>query len=521
MSRYVSFGVLLAVIALLSILFYKILAGFLVPLFLAALLVVVFRPLHDHVITWCRGREKMAAFLTTLSILLVVLIPMGILLTLATFEGREALGGGNFEVTTIKSKIRTLRENIGFDLPIATEIRGIESEFAEISEQSSFEDLEYHQEKWFGINEYGKSISSYLNRQSKALESASARIDSDDQNAMEKLTGRRKKLELAVERWDKFNESCDVTSTLGHETKLLSFQTGLEEDAKDRNQELAKYHKLCEETSDLFNDFKNEFSGGRTMSKLKMILNPDSDQVAMHFASVADYFQGKLLTLGGAAAKLVVGLFIMIISLYFFLLDGPNMIESVQGLSPLDDEHEKELVVEFGRVSRAVVVATLLSALVQGLLAGVGFYFCGFQSIFLLTMLTTGLALVPFVGAASVWIPASLYLFFIDGNIGAAIGLAIYGAVIISMADNVIKPFVLHGQSNLHPLLALLSVLGGVTALGPIGLLVGPMVVAFLQTLLKILQRELLSMETPVARVSTTTGNTTQPVSENVAPKVE
>ena len=70
-----------------------------------------------------------------------------------------------------------------------------------------------------------------------------------------------------------------------------------------------------------------------------------------------------------------------------------------------------------------------------------------------------------------------------------------YGDAVVSMADNLIKPLILHGQSNLHPLLALLSILGGVTALGPIGLLVGPMVVAFLQTLLKILQRELNSME--------------------------
>jgi predicted PurR-regulated permease PerM len=77
----------------------------------------------------------------------------------------------------------------------------------------------------------------------------------------------------------------------------------------------------------------------------------------------------------------------------------------------------------------------------------------------------------------------------------AAILLALYGAGVISLADNVIKPLVLHGQSNLHPLLALLSVLGGVQALGPIGILVGPMVVVFLQTLLNIMHGELMTME--------------------------
>ena len=191
----------------------------------------------------------------------------------------------------------------------------------------------------------------------------------------------------------------------------------------------------------------------------------------------------------------MLGTVVMIISLYFFLRDGPAMIESFKGLSPLEDSHEEELVVEFGNVSRAVIVATLLSALAQGVLGGIGYYFAGLDSIFLLTLLTGCLAMVPFVGAAAVWIPCSLYLFFVDGNVAAAIGLAIYGAAVISMADNFIKPMVLHGTSNLHPLLALLSVLGGVTALGPIGILIGPMIVTFLQTLLKILQRELSSMD--------------------------
>ena len=106
------------------------------------------------------------------------------------------------------------------------------------------------------------------------------------------------------------------------------------------------------------------------------------------------------------------------------------------------------------------------------------------------TLLTAVLALIPFVGAAAVWAPVSLWLLY-QQEYTAAVLLIVYGVGVISLADNVIKPWVLHGQSNLHPLLALLSVLGGVQALGPIGILVGPMVVVFLQTLLNILHREL------------------------------
>jgi predicted PurR-regulated permease PerM len=101
---------------------------------------------------------------------------------------------------------------------------------------------------------------------------------------------------------------------------------------------------------------------------------------------------------------------------------------------------------------------------------------------------------VPFVGAAAVWGTASLYLLFFVKDTWSAAGLALWGLCVVSTVDNIIKPIVLHGQSKLHPLLALLSVLGGVGALGPIGIFVGPIAVAFLQAALTMLQTELDSL---------------------------
>ena len=95
------------------------------------------------------------------------------------------------------------------------------------------------------------------------------------------------------------------------------------------------------------------------------------------------------------------------------------------------------------------------------------------------------------VGAAIVWLTASLWLIFIDDRPTAGIVLMVYGASVISTIDNVIKPWVLHDRSAMHPLAALIGVLGGVQALGPLGVFVGPMVIAFLQTLLGLLHREI------------------------------
>ena len=196
-------------------------------------------------------------------------------------------------------------------------------------------------------------------------------------------------------------------------------------------------------------------------------------------------------------AKLIIGLIVMTVSLFYFLADGPRMLEAVTRLIPLDRRYQWQLLQEFEEVSRAVVSSTLLAALVQAVLAGFGFYVAGLGSVFLLTLLTFFGALVPFVGAAAVWGSASLYLLFFVKNTWAAAGLAIWGMCVVSTVDNIIKPIVLHGQSKLHPLLALLSVLGGVGALGPIGIFVGPIAVAFLQAALTMLQVELDSLAGP------------------------
>jgi predicted PurR-regulated permease PerM len=192
--------------------------------------------------------------------------------------------------------------------------------------------------------------------------------------------------------------------------------------------------------------------------------------------------------------ELFVSLAIMILATYYFFADGAMMVQAIRRLSPLAGNRTQELLDQFDGVTRSVVVATLLSAFVQGLLAGVGFYAVGVGSVFLLTALCMLLTLVPFVGAAIVWVPVCLWLYAVEARTTAAVLLALYCIGVVSMVDNLVKPLVLHGRSNLHPLLALLSVLGGAQALGPIGIFVGPMVVAFLQTLLNMVHAELNSL---------------------------
>ena len=198
---------------------------------------------------------------------------------------------------------------------------------------------------------------------------------------------------------------------------------------------------------------------------------------------------------GGLLWQLTVGFVIVLLGVYYFLADGPSMLQSLVELTPLDPKHTETILADFGNLTRAIVLSMVLAALAQGLLAGAGYLFVGLGSVFLLTLMTILFAMVPLVGATLVWGGACLWLFFIEQRTGAAIGLAVYCAIVVSLADNLIKPLVLQERSNLHPLPALLSVLGGAQALGPIGVFVGPMVLALLHTLLVMLRGEMKSWE--------------------------
>ena len=488
-ARFISFLFLLGVIGLVSIIFYWVMAKFIIPLFLAALLVVIFRPVHTWILDKTGGREKLAAALTTLSILLAVLVPLALLLMMAAAESRDVFN--QFSSTKILKDIQTARHKMKLDLPNADQVRDIDERLSalQLTDTAEFEKLKLHGTNLFEISQSAAKIAE---KQALQIPSDSDRLadpneTSDDAAGSAAQNNREAK-------WSTFCEHLGSLRALQRD--LVSNR---DPNSDEFNSGLHNYRELLDESQQTFTQFKYDLLGGKTRAFAIELLNPTEERLRRYSNEGRQFLQKRVLEFGGVAGSIIgsllIGTAIMLISLYFFLLDGPSMVESFKGLSPLDDAHEQELVGEFGSVSRAVVVATLLSALAQGLLAGIGFYFVGLDSIFLLTLLSAVLAMVPFVGAAAVWIPCSLYLYFFDNNLPAAIGLAIYGVAVISMADNFIKPYILHGETNLHPLLALLSVIGGVAALGPIGILIGPMVVVFLQTLLKILQRELSLMD--------------------------
>lgn len=383
MPRLISFIVLLAIILLVGAVFFQVMAQFMVPLFLACVLLVVFQPLHRWILHYLPTYPRLAALATTIAILLVVLLPLTWLGWKAYFELHSLFVPANQAVS---------------------------------------------------IDERTSSLKSHT--------------DTPDSNG---------------------------ASNAAESSNRLAF-IGKVKDAA---------YKL--------RDKLNEWTG----------IFVKDDAIKQLGEASGSFLTSKAISGLQSAVGILIGLAIMVIALYYFLADGPAMIATVLDLSPLDSKYEQELLERFADISRAVVVATLLSAVVQGTLAGIGYAFALPREapVFLFTALTMVTALVPFVGAAATWISVAAWVYLygehvvnnqvVQGDPKTAIILAIYCTLVVSSIDNVIKPFILHGQSKLHPLLALLSILGGVQVLGPVGILVGPMLVSFLQALLNMLRKEL------------------------------
>ncbi len=197
-------------------------------------------------------------------------------------------------------------------------------------------------------------------------------------------------------------------------------------------------------------------------------------------------------SLFSSTTKLLINTFMFFIALYYLLVERERMYAEALALSPLRDSIDEKLLKRITNTLRQVVFGVLLLAIVQGLLAGIGMTIFGVPGSIIWGAVTIVAALVPFVGTAIVLIPAVLYLLF-SGSTAAAIGLFIWSVVFVGLADNFIGPYLIRGTTHMHAFLVLLSVLGGLMAFGPIGILMGPTVLAAMLALLELYKSGILT----------------------------
>jgi predicted PurR-regulated permease PerM len=192
-------------------------------------------------------------------------------------------------------------------------------------------------------------------------------------------------------------------------------------------------------------------------------------------------FMGTVAAISRGTISFALQLFVCLYAMFFFLVDGPNILRTILYYLPLHANEEEQLLERFISVTRATLKGSLLIGVIQGSLAGLAFVVAGVPGAAFWGTIMVVLSILPAVGSAIVWVPAVIYL-FINGQSGQAIFLLAFCALIVGTIDNFLRPRLVGRDARMSDLLILLSTLGGIGLFGALGFIIGPIVAALFVT---------------------------------------
>ena len=184
-----------------------------------------------------------------------------------------------------------------------------------------------------------------------------------------------------------------------------------------------------------------------------------------------------VFSIGQSTAGLVIGLGVTLYLVFFLFRDGESLTKHFTSAIPMPPEVRSDLLSTFTTVVRATVQGDIMVALLQGALGGFGFWVLGVHAVLLWTVLMSILALLPVFGAALVWAPVAVY-FMATGHVVEGLGLLIYGTLVISLVDNLVRPYLVGKATRIPDFVVLLSTIGGIASFGVQGFITGPVIAA-------------------------------------------
>src|SRR5690606_35891759 len=212
-------------------------------------------------------------------------------------------------------------------------------------------------------------------------------------------------------------------------------------------------------------------------------------RVAEAAVGASRFIAARALEIGQDTVRITVFFFLMLYLLFFFLRDGPRILDGLVRALPLGDERERHLLERFAEVSRATIKGTLVVGIVQGAIGGAAFWAVGLSAPVMWGVVMALLSILPAVGPALVWAPAAIYL-VATGSVWPGIALALIGMLVIGLVDNLLRPVLVGRDTRLPDYMILLSTLGGLTAFGIAGVVIGPIIAAFFVSCWEMAQSE-------------------------------
>jgi predicted PurR-regulated permease PerM len=191
----------------------------------------------------------------------------------------------------------------------------------------------------------------------------------------------------------------------------------------------------------------------------------------------SQFLAAQALNIGQNTFELIVNLFIVLYLLFFLLRDGDDLSKRIKNAIPLHSEQQRDLFNKFTTVIRATVKGNIVVAVVQGVLGGLIFWFLGIHAPVLWAVLMAFLSLLPAVGAGLVWLPVAIY-FLVTGATWQGVVLIAYGALVIGLVDNILRPILVGKDTKMPDYVVLISTLGGMAIFGLNGFVIGPVIAA-------------------------------------------
>lgn len=194
--------------------------------------------------------------------------------------------------------------------------------------------------------------------------------------------------------------------------------------------------------------------------------------------------QGLVVDALRVLPELVIGLVVFFILLYFTFVHGNRMVDWFRENAPLAEERREKLLAQTGQRVRAILLGTFFVSALQGVSAGLGWWLFGFPAPVFWGFVMTVMAILPFLGAQMITIPAGIYA-IVQGDTFGGVGLIVYTLIVVSLIDDLVRPWIIGKQAGVHPGLILVGTLGGLQVLGIAGLILGPLALGLIEPVLR------------------------------------
>jgi predicted PurR-regulated permease PerM len=214
------------------------------------------------------------------------------------------------------------------------------------------------------------------------------------------------------------------------------------------------------------------------------VISSINSYITNFIATYINYFTQMLSSL----PSLIIKLAVVIFTFFFALKDGKEAIEYLKTLSPFKKETEDKFFNKLKDVTNSVLIGQIIVGIIQGLMAGIGYYIFGVPNIALLTIATCITAIIPIFGAWLIWVPVDIYLFS-SGDTTSAFGLLIYGLFLVSIIDNVLRSLIVSRRTKINTGIVTIGMLGGLFVFGFLGLLIGPLILAYVLLVIELYRK--------------------------------